>query len=114
MDYQYTRLLIQIKQDLDLLPSVTALASNFFVKNGFVLSSLDKDEMCSIAQQSFADCGHIAFMITLELYNTILNDTSYLFSLAGYVAGEDSAFSIKLTNSENANIIEIMVTNVTK
>ena len=54
-------------------------------------------------------------MATPELYNTIiLNDTSYLLSLAGYVAGEESAFSIEYTNSENANIIEIMVTNVTK
>jgi hypothetical protein len=71
--------------------------------------------MSNVAHQSFAECGHIAFMATPELYNTIiLNDTSYLLSLAGYVAGEESAFSIEYTNSENANIIEIMVTNVTK
>jgi surface protein len=97
-----------------LLPAATSLDDNYFVKNGFVLSSLDENAMRTVAQNSFALCGHVAFMTTSDIYSEILGNSEYLFTLASYVGGDPSSISFDYSNSDNAYIIEIFITSVSR
>ena len=89
----------------ELMPEAYNLDENYFVKNSLVLADLSTESLSAVARRSANLSGHIAMLCSLSVYNAILEESSYLWFLVGYVA--DDASNISYVHDDNLKTIEI-------
>jgi uncharacterized protein YjdB len=88
------------------MPTADSLQENYFIKNSLTVTDLSDETLKRVGKASAELCGHVAFMCTTELYNTILSDTSYLWTMVK--AAASGVKSINYTYNEDARTIEVV------
>ncbi len=88
------------------LPKADSLQENYYVKNALTVTDLSAETLKRVGKVSAELCGHVAFMCTTDIYNTVLSDKSYLWTMVKAATSE--AKSISYTYNEDSRVIEIV------
>ncbi len=88
------------------MPKADSLQENYYIRNALTVTDLSSETLKRVGKASSELCGHVAFMCTTDLFNTILSDTSYLWTMVKAATSE--AKTINYTYNQDSRVIEIV------
>lgn len=89
----------------ELLPKADSTDANFFVFNGLVLKSLEREELEAIARKAYQLTGEIVFSCPDKLYHQLLSDTDRFWILIHAV--DSSVHSLNYVYNEAAEVLSV-------